>query len=199
MVVFICEDVIKALDKAEHVNHEHACRIFNELSSAALRGKHFVLIENFLNARIQNIIKRYIADNCFMCLYKSNTTQSLAILDMVSVVMIVSFHKINSDTLKRRYNNQKLLHLNPSRDTGIELNVETRLITENHRDMKLFEAITRRYMKKLKMSKQLDLRIYNISGGGFTISEAYDAEKIRNPYLCITIVDSDKNYPDGEE
>ena len=199
MVLFMCEDIIQALGNPSNQWQEHALRIFRETSLASLRGKHFVLIEKFNNSNIQKIVKGNTLDKTFLCLKKCNTSESLSVLQLVNVVLVISFHKIKRIRTLSWYNGHKLIELNPSKETNLEVFEETHLLTENLNDGYLFEAIASRYMKKNKIPSHIKLSFLNRNGGGITLSDVYDQEKEMKAHLCITIVDSDKKHPDGSE
>lgn len=95
--------------------------------------------------------------------------------------------------------NQKLLGLNPSENSKLEVYEETHLLTENFNDGRLFNEITYRYMKNNKIPPKLQLSFFNRLGGGVTISDVYNQEKNSGSHLCITIIDSDKKHPTGDE
>lgn len=199
MVVFVCEDIIKSLGNTNDPNHEHAVRIFNEVSLASLRCKHYVLIENFLSWKINKIIEDTSSEKTFLSLKQSNTSKSLSILGYVNVVLAISFQNINRLKSQPWYDAHSLLTLDPSKNKVLEVFEETHLLTENLNDGLLFKEITNRQLKKKKLSSVISISFFNRLGGGNTICDVYDQEKKSGEHLCVTIVDSDKKHPTGKE
>ena len=199
MILYVCEDVIKSLGKPNDINQEHAIRIFNEISLALQRGKHYVLIENFLKESVNKTILDNSTAQGYLYFKKCNTSKSLSILKLINVVLVISFNGTKRVKSLNWYNDHTLLALNPSKDTNLEVFEETHLLTESLNDGKLFKAITLRHMKWLGLLNSISISFLNRNGGGITLSDVYNQEKEMNSHLCITIVDSDKKYHDGPE
>lgn len=197
MVYFVCKDIVESFSKADDINHDNAAIVMSQLVLAAHNGKHCMIFEDFNTDRIKDILKSNLNPHAFRCFDHSNTTLGRSILSIVELILVISFKK--TDRIKRSswYRDQRLLIVNPSMGNNLELDEETRLITEHINDGKIFGAIYMRYIKS-KSVKGLTIKYFNRNGGGSSVKSVYNQEKELRTHLCLTIVDSDKKYPDGK-
>lgn len=74
---------------------------------------------------------------------------------------------------------------------------ECHLLAENLNDIKIFNQILT-YYKKCHSYSNVNTRIYPILGGGSTTKDVYAHEILLGKSLVLTIVDSDKHFPNAQ-
>lgn len=184
MLIEICDDIV---DLAEQ-NNLAVITSLERISIAYKYGKHLVyakfpLLNKLCKLRYLNKQVRSVYSNI-----KKHVSTQHVLVSLIDSRILLTTHKgcVRAGCL----------HINPCDLAEFEWFEETHLLVENLTDSKFYGYLVEYY----KRSKHIKCStcFYPLQGGGDTIKQVYKFEIDIKQHLCLSIVDSDKKYPNGK-
>lgn len=184
MLIEICDDIVVLAEQ----NNLAVITALERISIAYKYGKHLVyakfpLLNKLCKLKYLNKQVRDVYSN----IKKQASTQYVLVQKIDSRILL---------TTHKGCVRAGCLHINPCDLAEFEWFEETHLLVENLTDSKFYGYLVE-YYKRSKLIK-CSTCFYPLQGGGDTIKQVYKFEIDIKQHLCLSIVDSDKKYPNGK-
>lgn len=190
MLIEICEDIIA---KAEN-GDDNTLNLLRILASSNRQGKHLVTSSR---KNIDRIVGIKSLDKQTRCIYNSLIEKQYIL--GYGITNKIDFRvKITFSESTRRDLSNNCIWLNPSEYDLFNYLDATRLLCENLSDCVFYEYCANYYKNEARISKARH-NLSHLMGGGNTIGKVYEEAIKSNEYFCLSIIDSDKYFPDSDE
>lgn len=190
MFIEVADDVLRKALRPSDSENEEAVECLRHVALAIRRNCHLVYLPSLdanMLKELENILNKAEIKALTFSFSKKNNLR--VIKQYLTIRIEISFL---SETAK----DGDVIRIKPEKNSKIDLFERCHLLTENLLDAKFYNYVSFSFQKRNRIDECVfGISFYPLQGGGVTIKDVYMMECGLGRHFCLTILDSDKKWP----